>query len=204
MPRKRQKDNQSFYSKLLVRQRIRAGLTDDARVLEGFVGDGRLGRSAWAGLTGVCIDTDRHRVTEVAKTRPAWACYEVDTELALLYGLVPQPFDVVDLDPDGSPWKYVKAWMVSDRVYASTTEVVLTDGYIGQMSLGKMHDKALYPDRKKDEIVTITVSSYLETIRTRLAEWGRVNGLSIDQFTTTTSRRMAIHHLRVAHPGSPA
>jgi hypothetical protein len=188
------KDNGSVYAKLIMRQRIRRKLGPDARVLEGFAGEGRIFRACWAGLAGVCFDEDRNKVTAAARERPGWTCYETETERALEYGLAPYPFDVVDLDPYGSPWRFVRAWATSDRGFADRTDLVLTDGYFGQSSLAAPN-RLLFPEHAgSDARITISASFYLERVRARLDEWTDSNGLQVERIRSSISRHMVFYH----------
>lgn len=211
--------NGSFGAKQLLRRQIREQAGEGARVLEGFAGEGRMYRGCWHGLRGACIDIAEAKASAAARERPHWACYRADTEKALAAGLGSlQRWDVVDLDAYGSPWKFLRAYLTSRRLFAPVTHIVLTDGYMVQRN-STNPCQALFPAMKGQAEessggkrltrMNIERDEYLEIAAARVQGWaphpiqwaGTVlhtrKGNGGHQF-------MALHHLVMSAPEEPA
>ena len=184
------KHNGSFTAKQRVRLRVRKHLHPNATIFEGFAGEGRIYRGCWAGYSGMCIDIDKTKAGAAAVERPRWTCIAGDTEKALKAGIASAPFDVVDLDAYGSPWKFVAAYLGSVRQFAATTHLILTDGYmVGGRGLKAC--KALYPDGIAR---TLSQDNYLEAAAKRFEVWTPAE-LSFEWAGTSVHSKMAMHHI---------
>lgn len=189
-------DNGSYIRKQQLRRRLREKLGDDACVLEGFTGEGRLYRGCWAGLRGATIDLDGDKVAAAAAERPTWAVYCGDTEQALLAGWMAHvPWDVLDLDPYGSPWHFLQAWFVSSRVRASTTHVMVTDGFFTRRGLA-FPCRALWPTARRERM-TISTRMYEDTVRERLGQWARDAGCTIGRLDSIPDHMMRLYQIEV-------
>ena len=180
----RQVDNGAMEGKVRVRRTIAAALPPGARILEGFAGEGAMYDAVWAAFPcGLAIDHARDKVRTAARRRPDWSVYAGDTERALSAGVgAAVPFDVVDLDAYGSPWKYVRAWLLSERARADRTTVVLTDGYMARASLSALDGTLFHGvDMRR---MNVPPQLYFETVRARLSEWCETARLTPESFDT--------------------
>jgi len=180
----------------IAKQRLRAqechGLGPDARILEMFTGEGYLYRSLWHRWRGLTIDMDEAKVRAAAKERPSWACYKADSLRAVRGGIASSvPFDVVDMDAYGAPWKFLRAWMLSERERAEVTTIFLTDGYSNRPI---NVDRALFGVDYDGQVTSAMVR---EAVPMRLLEWGREHGLNARIRRTVRARRMLLHVLEV-------
>lgn len=198
---RKQKDNGSYSVKQRQRLAKTSGLTADTRVFEGFCGEGRIYRGAWCRFErGVCLDKVESKVRSAAFERPGWACYQGDTERAIIGGLAADvQFGIVDLDAYGSPWPFLRAWMTSDRDHAPLARVFLMDGYMSQASISRSC-RALFPERAGQQGDT-PPEYYLERVKSRLAEWGRERGLVASELETVKHARMRLHYLELSKAG---
>lgn len=180
---RRQRDNGSGVAKARLRSRLAASLPADARILEGFAGEGHLYRVCWRPFGGATIDRDDAKARASAIERPSWAVYRGDTEKALLFGwLGKQIFDVVDLDCYGSPWLFVRAWFLGVRARAAVTTLILTDGYLARASLSWL-DATLFGGAKRMR-QNVSPQLYHETAAAKLSSWASRAGEQIASFDT--------------------
>lgn len=112
-----------------IRLDVARDLPSTARVLELAARDGEMWRAVWCQFGGACVDRDPERAASAARMRPDWACYEGNPERFLSSGMLPEPWDVVDVDPGGEPWPWVRAWATSARRFAPVTHLVVSDAY---------------------------------------------------------------------------
>jgi hypothetical protein len=181
----------------IAKQRLRAEecreLGQDARVLEMFTGEGYLYRSLWHRWRGLTIDMDEAKVKAASKERPMWACYKADSLRAVRGGIAASvPFDVVDMDAYGAPWKFLRAWMLSERTRADRTLIFLTDGYSNRPI---NVDRALFGSDYEGQVTSAMVR---EAVPRRLEEWGAEHGIDARIRRTVRSRRMLLHVVEAA------
>jgi hypothetical protein len=193
------KHRQSFNGSGIAKQRLRQQETRDlprtVLVLEGFAGAGELYRTCWSGWRGYCLDERDDVIRRAAIERPDWGCYQGDTERALRFGFMAHvPFGVVDLDCFGSPWRFLVAWLESDRERAETTRLFLTDGHMAKVGICAT-EKTLFPGLTGDNMRGMSHEEYLQTVDMRLAEWGEKAGLSLIRHRTIKDKNMRLHYL---------
>ncbi len=203
--RRGQRDNSAGgFLKVATRERVARGLQPSARILEGCAGRGHMYRAVWSRFRGAAMDHNRTKAEAAARERPDWAVYCGDVERALAAGWMGHvAFEVVDFDPYGEPWKFLRALLMSEREWAPVTRVVLTDGYIRPQALVMaMPCKALFPNFT-ERMCGMTTEDYVATARIRIAEWGEAAGLrlgSMDTYEPTRGRSgVAQHVLRLEH-----
>ena len=196
MTKHRQSLNNSGIAKQRLRQQETRDLPRTALVLEGFAGAGELYRTCWSGWRGYCLDERDDVIRRAAIERPDWGCYQGDTERALRFGFMAHvPFGVVDLDCFGSPWRFLVAWLESDRERAETTRLFLTDGYCKNLRSVGCVDQTLFPGRRGSTNTKMEVPEYLQTVDARLQEWGERASLEVVRHRTVKDRNMRLHYL---------
>jgi hypothetical protein len=159
------KHNSKVAHKLLVRQRVAGLLGNSAEILETFSGEGLMYDGCWSMFSGACIDSDAAKARDSARSRPRWRTYCGDTGRALSAGwLSSVAFDVVDIDPYGEPWPYVRAFFDTERAMPDQWWLILTDGYWPQMNRSGM-SKTLFGDRCGQRISGVSAASYIEMSR---------------------------------------
>jgi hypothetical protein len=184
MPR----DNGSGVAKQRLRAEMCRDLPDDAQVLEMFSGEGYLYRSIWHRWRGVTIDLDIDKARQAAKERPRWACYRADSLRAVRGGLAAEiPFAVVDIDAYGAPWKFLRAWMLSERTRAPRTLLFLTDGWSGRPI---NVDRALFGEKFEGQV---TMEMVREQVPRKLAEWGADHDIRARILRTVRAQQMLLH-----------
>jgi len=105
------KDNSTLRLKASLRRNLLAEFKSPL-ILETHGGFGRVYDLVYgpAGLHGIVIEKSADRAIQLARQRPTWAVYEADSERSIAQGLVDGwDFDVVDIDPYGSPWPVIDA-----------------------------------------------------------------------------------------------
>jgi hypothetical protein len=132
-----QLDNSTFYKKLHLRQRAIAAL-ENPIVLEAYGGWGRIYESLYRRYPGgIVLEKDGRKAAALAQQRPTWAVYEGDTVKALAAGIAAhKPVNFLDVDPYGSPWETIQAFMASDRPFPSRLVVAVNDGLRQQIECG--------------------------------------------------------------------
>ena len=107
-------------------------LEPDSDVLELFAGDGVLYRAVWhAAGRGATCDLEDSCVRLAARERPHWTVLKANADRVLRGGLwLDRPFDVVDIDCYGSPWKFLAAFFCRPRALPPVCHLFLTDNYM--------------------------------------------------------------------------
>ncbi len=126
-----QLDNSPFVDKLRLRRAVLAACPARAPVvLESHGGFGRIFDRAWfRASTGVVFDVVEEKAEALARQRPAWRVYQVDSLKAIAGGVARDlAFDIVDLDPYGSSIEYLDALASSDRAWPDCWHLVVNDG----------------------------------------------------------------------------
>lgn len=207
---KGRRDNSVGGPKVAARQRIAAALPASAWVLEVFAGKrGLLYERCWERFHGAAMDVDAGAAERAALARPRWAVYRAEAERALRAGFMRhQPFDVLDIDAWGAPWKFLQAWCESERARAAETHVILTDGYMSRVSVGNP-DRALWPelDGKRERFAGAGNAAYLARVDERVAAWVALFGGSAGPRTTKPpgGHGQALHYfvIRSLAPAAP-
>lgn len=186
------KDNGAGSAKIRFRLQATRHLPDTALVLDVFAGEGLMWRRCWQRFHGATLDVMAAKVRRAAKERQAWACYRGDALRALRAGWMGHvPWDVIDLDCYGSPWRFVRAWMLSPRARAERTVVILTDGY-SQRPIAI--DRAIFGAGYNGQVTTEAIR---EVLSRRLPEWGEAQNLAARVTRTARCRSMLLHQLEV-------
>lgn len=114
---------------MMLRQLVMKRIADPV-VMETHGGFGHIGNVVYAGVrTGVVFEKDEARADVLARQRPTWAVYNVDSERALRAGAGAHLMvNMLDLDPYGDPWPTLEAFFTSPRPRAAELHLVVTDG----------------------------------------------------------------------------
>lgn len=180
--------------KALLRKRVANALPDDARVLECHAGVGLMWRRVWHRFHGVAIEQEEDLAQQAMAQRTAhgdrWTVYQGDSLRLIECGsFASLAFDAIDIDPFGSPWKWVKAWGTTERNRAPVEYLVLTDGYASRRALAAQ-DQTLFGKRPRQNI---SWEEYLDTIDQRLSEW--FPGAEVSRASYRPGGMMMCHHL---------
>ncbi len=143
MAKTKPKDNSTFKQKAALRKRALADLKalgiDQLTVMETHGGAGKLWAACYADIqtAGVVFEKDPKKAERLAMQRPSWAVYECDCEAALAEGVGSHVMvDLLDVDPWGSSWEAIGAFMTSKRPFADQMVVVVNDGLRQALSMG--------------------------------------------------------------------
>lgn len=122
-------DNQTYRQKMMLRQLVMKRIAEPV-VMETHGGFGHIGNVVYAGVArGVVFEKDEARADVLARQRPTWAVYNVDSERAIRAGAGAHlAVNMVDLDPYGDPWPTIEAFFTSKRPRADELHLVVTDG----------------------------------------------------------------------------
>ena len=138
------KDNAGFRDKLRLRREALKEVAPDAEnrrlvVLEAYAGEGHIGRELYSSASpGVALEKNERKAGRLARERPAWRVYECDSVKALAAGLASDvPFNLVDLDPYGSPWPCVDALFAHGRRMADRLVIAVNDGLRQHVRIGR-------------------------------------------------------------------
>lgn len=137
------KDNSSFAQKKALRKRALADLAalgiSAPVVLESHGGTGKLWAACYEHLpVGVVMEKSPDKAARLGLQRPHWRVYETECVAALEAGIASDlAIDLLDLDPYGSCWPALGAFMSSRRTFAPRMAVVINDGLRQALSLGK-------------------------------------------------------------------
>ena len=99
-------------------------------VMETHGGLGRLFIGCYEDIAqGIVFEQQPSRVEVLARQRPSWAVYGGDCERLLTVGVGAHlSVDWLDLDPYGSPWEALHAFLTSARPRASHVVLTVNDG----------------------------------------------------------------------------
>lgn len=127
---KKKRDHSTFDLKVALRRDVLDRIDGDPLIMETHGGFGRLWASLYAGgRPGVVFEKDEAKAAYLGRQRPAWRVYEADCELALAAGACADVVvDVLDVDPHGSAWDTITAFLRSDRELAPEMWIVVQDG----------------------------------------------------------------------------
>ena len=130
MPTSKPNDNNTFAAKVRLRRAVLAAATPNPIVLETHGGWGRIFDRTWfkAG-GGLVMEKLEPKADALAFQRPTWRVYQCDSLKALQAGAArDMRFDIVDLDPYGSPMDYLDALATTDRQWPDRWHLVVNDG----------------------------------------------------------------------------
>lgn len=188
------RDSSDPAAKLALRRAVLRALPPGALILETCAGVGTMWRGCWRAHRGAALDRDAVRARAAALVRPTWAVYAVDAEAALWHGLLAGwVFDVVDVDPYGSPWPIVRAFLARPRRRAPLTHLVVTDGYASRAFIARP-DRALFDGVGGDATTRgLDRAGYDTLVRERVAVWAAADRQRVRAFTTSWQGRMCTH-----------
>lgn len=130
MPTSKPKDNSTFTAKVRLRRAVLAAAAPNPIVLETHGGWGRIFDRTWfkAG-GGLVMEKLEDKAEALAFQRPTWRVYQCDSLKALQAGAArDMRFDIVDLDPYGSPMEYLDALASTGRQWPDRWHLVVNDG----------------------------------------------------------------------------
>lgn len=126
----KQKDNNTYSEKVMLRQTAVSLLTEPLVVMETHGGIGDLWAAVYRDVEdGVVFEKRPDRTTLLATQRPTWAVYEGNSERAIALGAGAHLcVNLLDVDPYGDPWPTIQAFFGSERPFAREMVVVVNDG----------------------------------------------------------------------------
>jgi hypothetical protein len=134
----RQFDNSTFALKRALRRKVLGLMKDPPVILETHGGAGALWLACYQHVpAGVVFEKDPGKADILAAQRPTWAVYEGDCIPALTGGAGAHLMvNLLDVDPYGSPWGAIDAFLSSDRPRAEILHIVVNDGARHKIRLG--------------------------------------------------------------------
>lgn len=137
-----QKDNTTKSRKAMLRLKALQCLDESPVVLETHGGWGKLYGLCYHGVAqGAVCEKLPEKVAALADQRPSWAVYEGDCEQLLRAGAASHlTVNLLDLDPYGSPWSVLDAFLGSERPWAERLVVVVNDGMRQGLQRGRAWD----------------------------------------------------------------
>ena len=129
-----QKDNPTINHKVALRRRALDLLRDDGitdpAILECYGGNGEVWKKVYSTLRrGVVFDVDPNKAFRLAKQRPSWSVFEGDCVAAIEQGIGDHlAFDLIDIDPYGSHFPALRAFLTSKRPRKDRFVTVINDG----------------------------------------------------------------------------
>lgn len=143
----KQFDNSTFALKRALRREVLREIKAPPVILETHGGRGALWLACYQHITqGVVFEKDPGKADVLAMQRPTWAVYEGDCIAALAGGAGAHlTVNLLDVDPYGSAWGAIDAFMSSERPRAETLYIVVNDGARHKIRLGgawAIHDLA--------------------------------------------------------------
>ncbi len=133
-----QKDNSTGHAKIRLRRAVLHAAPPAPIVLETHGGFGRIFERTWfKASTGVVMEKVEEKAEALAVQRPTWRVYQADSLKLIQAGIARDlAFDIVDLDPYGSPVEYLDALAASDRIWPDRWQLVVNDGLRKRLRLG--------------------------------------------------------------------
>ena len=132
-----QKDNSTFDMKVADRLRVIARLGAEPVVCETHGGFGRLFTRCYSHVKrGMVFEHDQAKAEKLGRQRPTWRVYEAEAEASLAAGVGKDlAVNLLDLDPYGSPWGFLEAYLES-RPIERPLWIVVNDGLRQKLRLG--------------------------------------------------------------------
>ena len=175
-----QKDNRTGEAKIRLRRAVLAAAPPGPVVLETHGGFGRIYDRTWfKASTGLVMEKVEEKAEALARQRATWRVYQADSLKLLQAGVArDMRFDIVDLDPYGSPIEYLDALASTDRQWPDRWQLVVNDGLRKRLRLGvawshprthayvRRHGNNLYP-------------VYLQVVREIVEEFAASIGFSV-------------------------
>lgn len=121
---------------MVLRQKLLAEFPDSF-VLETNGGWGLLGQSLYSKFSGCVFEKEGAKCEALCVDRPSWAVYEGDSIKLLTQGAASWfPINYIDIDPYGSPWDIVDAFLFSDRRLPDRLAFAVNDGLRNKLKTG--------------------------------------------------------------------
>jgi hypothetical protein len=129
-------DNSTAKQKIALRKQALRQLEHPV-ILEAYGGLGTLYRHCYQSVRrGVVFEQDRTKARILARQRPTWAVYQGECVAAMHEGAGAHlPINLLDLDPYGSPWPALDAFLTSARPRPERLIIVVNDGLRGAQKL---------------------------------------------------------------------
>jgi len=125
----KQKDNSTLAKKVSLRKSALKEI-DHPVIMETHGGNGKIFERCYQScLSGIVFEKDSVKANLLSQQRPTWSVYEGDSTSALESGIGSHlEINFLDIDPYGSPWDVIDAFLFSDRPFAKTLHIVVNDG----------------------------------------------------------------------------
>lgn len=179
----KKKDNSTIDRKVSLRRLAMKRAPADAFVLETHGGYGRIYERVYYRHRGVVIEKDQRKASQLSRQRPRWRVYQGLAEKALGAGLAADtPFDLIDIDPYGSPFEVIDSLFRSDRAFPDSFQLVVNDGMRQKVRLGGawsvkcLHDVVA---RHGNDLLGV----YIDVAREMVAELANRIGYAITNWT---------------------
>jgi len=202
-------DNASLGLKLQLRRRAlrrRMELGSVPFILDAYAGFGRIWNHCYRDYEGVALEKDEAKCYELARLRPTWPVYSVDTPSAIEQGILDRfPINFLDVDTWGAPWECIEAWFArmarpkaetdSGGGFEPRLDIVATDGgglgirftsgwelprfqrYVAQYGATRMFDR--YLDVCRDMMTDISAAAGYELVDWVALRTGRDKSMAL-------------------------
>lgn len=182
MPTSAKKDNSTFELKVDDRLRVLRRLDAEPVVCETHGGFGRLFTRVYSHVrAGIVFEMDPRKAAQLGLQRPTWRVYEAEAEAALAGGVGKDlAINVLDLDPYGSPWGFLEAFLKS-RPIAAPLWIVVNDGLRQKLRLGGAWHVGCLADvvaRRGNDLHDV----YLDVVEEMVAELAGKRGCKLERF----------------------
>lgn len=179
-----QKDNSTLRHKVTDRRRALTWLGGAHAVLETHAGRGVIYERVYQNVaTGVAIEKDRERAKGLCQQRDHWTVWEGDCVDLLANGAgADREFDLVDVDPYGSPWPTIDAFFTNDRALPDRMAIVVNDGLRQKIRVGGAGDVKAMADmvlKYGNDLHSV----YLEVCRELMQNKVQRCGYGVESFT---------------------
>lgn len=133
-----QKDNSTGDAKIRFRRAVLHEAPPAPLVLETHGGFGRIFERTWfKAAGGLVMEKVEEKAEALARQRQTWRVYQGDSLKLIQAGVArDMRFDIVDLDPYGSPVEYLDALASSGREWPDRWQLVVNDGLRKRLRLG--------------------------------------------------------------------
>lgn len=131
------KDNTTLTQKVALRREAMATIADPV-ILETHGGFGKIYEACYSRITrGAVFEKDEEKAESLASQRPAWSVYNSSCEAAIEAGACSHlPFNLLDVDPYGSPFGAIGAFLRSSRKRVDELHLVVNDGMRNKVKMG--------------------------------------------------------------------
>jgi len=179
----KKKDNSTFEQKVDDRLRVLGRLNSEPVVCETHGGFGRLFTRVYHDVSrGIVFDKDAAKADALSVQRPTWRVYHGDAQVWLAAGVGRDlSANIIDIDPYGSPWECLDAYLASRRVDRELW-IVANDGLRQSLMLGiGWHVGVLAPvvQRRGNNLFSV----YLDVCEEMLADRAKKASAKLARFS---------------------